>query len=273
MKKPKFNIYFFGVLTLLALNSCSKSDEESPLNTEIQIKNKKSFTPGMVAGTLRTSKIYYENGQYKTSFGAGLNFGSSFTVPTNPYNIVNFSPWSPSFSAPSGSNLLSFQQDGNKFTAIYGTFTGGLIYNFSVKEYFKKLDAGIIPKVSDYVKKTTGDADGLIVVSGKFIIDHSTPLSVSIIEGSTVVPLQPGSIPTLLIGDIVKDGNSYFISIFENSDKLYELKALSLPDTHPKSVIWYDATYSKINSTSVLLQGEFGTKDGSRYVLNEIVNR
>lgn len=262
---------FFIAIALLSFISCKKAN--SPvLQEEVTTVSKKSKVPGMNAGTLSGANIYYKDGYYWTPFAGGLKF-DRFTYPTNPKEFDNYSKYEPSFSGPtSENNLLSFNMDGNRFTVVLGTALGGLVYKMRTKAYLDTIKAGYMPNVNEYlVRATTGDADGLIVHTGQFIIDHSAPLGVKIVDLTAYLP-TPVKLPTLVSDMLEKDGVYYDVAIFQNTDKLYQITAAGLPPGAPKSVVAYNAIYTLINPTQIKLAGNMTLFDGTVYVLDDILN-
>ncbi len=196
IKIPKFNKNFkfnimkrvvnlkliLLVVSAVSILSCKK---DQPINDESPLPQKKAWhedggDPGGPTGTIQSSKVVFINGEFYVSAAGGLHFGPSFTYPTNKYAYANYTPFTPSWSGLTGdSNLLDFKMDGHKFVAVLGTVVGGLVYKMNTKEYFEKLKTSI-PQVSEYVTSAGGSADGLIIVTGKFLIDHDAPFGVAV---------------------------------------------------------------------------------------------
>ncbi|GEM_PF-2047154 len=262
---------FLIAFVFFSFISCKKSSSPD-VQEEVITGSKKSKVPGMDAGTLNGADIYYKDGYYWTPFAGGLKF-DSFTYPTNPHDFDNYSKYVPNFSGPtSENNLLSFNMDDNRFTVVLGTAIGGLVYKMRTKAYLDTIKAGYMPNVNDYlVRASTGDADGLIVHTGQFIIDHSAPLGVKIVDLKAYLP-TPVKLPTLVSDMLEKGGVYYDVAIFQNTDKLYQLTAAGLPAGAPKSVVAYNATYTLINPTQIKLIGNMTLFDGTVYVLDDILN-
>lgn len=265
-------VYYFIVFLFTFLSfSCSKDhvyDEGLMVNEEDE--SAQLVVQGV--GT-SSSHVVFSNGVYSSNFAGGIVFGSTFIHPTNKYDFQNYSPWSPVIGGVSSNALLlDTKLSGNKMTLVFGTAVNGLVYKMNVSDYFAAIrQNGSAPAVDDYVTRVGGSSNGLLVVAGHFFIDHSSPTGVSIFDGEVTPPSGP-SFPTLISDFIVKDGNNYFVAIYEGTDELYQLTA-SLPETHPKAVESYDATYSNIDAQTILVVGEFETNDGTVYQLNETLSR
>lgn len=199
-----FNFRFMTIISLFCLStaivSCSKETsilDNAEEQSLIPLPKKNAKLPGMESGTLTTYPITYVNGSYTSLFAGGLNFGSTFAYPTNRYEFGDYTPWFPYFgSVTSNANLLSFEVSDHKFVAVFGTAVNGFVLKFDIVKYFKELEKGGTLSIGDYITRTDGSSDGLSLIKGKFLIDYTSPLGVSIadvnaLEGG-VVDLGPG---------------------------------------------------------------------------------
>lgn len=244
------------------------------INQEDRSNEKKAYLPGMQAGTLAGAYVYYKDNYYWTPFAGGLKF-NRFTYPTDKFSFQNYSRFTPDFDAPtSENNLLSFNLDDNRFTIVLGTAIGGLVYKMRTKQYLDTIAKGYMPAVNEYlVRATTGDADGLIVHTGQFVIDHAAPLGVSIIDLKTPLPgTEIAKKPTPVAGYLNKGGINYYLAIYEYSDKIFSIYGVNVPKDAPKSPAAFNATYSKISIDKVQIIGTMTLNDGTVYNLNDILD-
>lgn len=173
-----------GIALLTSLNySCSKEEPLREDSQSLEIKGNKMLLPGQTPGTLNSASIYYSGGLYRTAYAGGLIFGDEFIHPTNKFDYQMYTPWQP-VSASQGvsglNNLLSYQQNGHKFVVLLGTSPGGFVTSFDSDKYWEDLDKGQLNPIRSYFTLVGGDANGIITITGKFMIDHNAALGVSI---------------------------------------------------------------------------------------------
>lgn len=192
----------FGILSLtILLSSCAKDEIiQKPEQENINSIKKKSYVPGMQSGTLQGFHIYPHSGGGFTTPAAAQLFFETFTYPTNKYSFSDYAPWTPLIEGVTSSTglLMSFQQTGNYYVAIYATVAGGLVYKYSSSKYIKEVAAAMagkrsMPNVSEFVVRVGGNSDGIVVFTGKFLIDYSSPTGVGVfkIDAYDSVPDKP----------------------------------------------------------------------------------
>lgn len=246
------------------------SELAADLNLNGETESMDLVTQGVGASS---SPVAFSNGVYSSTFAGGIVFGSTFTHPSNKYEFQNYSPWSPVIGGVSSNGLLlDTQLSGNKITFVFGTAVNGLVYKMSISEYFAAIRTnGAAPRRWRLCDSSWWKFRWAFGCRRSLFIDHSSPTGIAIFDGETTPPSGP-ALPTLISDFIVKDGNSYFVAIYEGTDELYQFTA-SLPDNHPKAVKSYNATYSNLDSQAILVVGTFKTNDGTVYQLNETLSR
>ena len=185
---------------LIAASSCQKEQIPTPEGDQAKenAKNTKAKLPGDVSGTLKSAKIYFNSTTktYTTGYAGGLDYSTMFTHPTNKFDYPDYSPWSPVTGPVTGrSSFMDYHADGNKFVVVLGTVPGGLIYKYDAKKYIDSLSKGYMPSVNGFITRSGGGAGGsggsedfYIVLSGQYVIDHSAPTGVAIVDINTKLP-------------------------------------------------------------------------------------
>lgn len=146
------------------------------------------------AVTLNTS-----TGEYVTSYGGGINFGTMFIHPLSVPAGQNGQPYSPSFGGFSANNLIGYHINGAHFTMQQGTVVGGMSTNDweAVHNYYSDFDKFLsgdtsvmsLPDPSTYFSGINTSSDGILTTTGTFIYNNNSPTKVSITHLTAGPPL------------------------------------------------------------------------------------
>nr|WP_199157373.1 hypothetical protein [Pedobacter sp. ASV2] len=202
MRKNLILTAFAGLCLII---SCKKDMNQTESYSSASIKNgRKATLPGDNPGATAVP-VVYENGEYKTAYAGGLNFGSSFTYPISVTAAEYGQSWAPSFGGPtSANNLITFMQEDSRFSAFFGTFVNGIgtalsMYYNDWHYWILNAPAGNLSAPSFTVARYGGAADGIILITGQFIKDPTSPTHVSIVSQTYIPPGQPSN-PTIING-------------------------------------------------------------------------
>lgn len=202
MRKNLILTAFAGLCLII---SCKKDMNQTESYSSASIKNElKATLPGDNPSATAVP-VVYENGEYKTAYAGGLNFGSTFTYPISVTAAEYGQNWSPSFSGPiSQNNLLTFMQDGSRFSAFFGTFVNGIgtalsMYNEDWHAWILNSYNGTTTPPAFTMQRYGGAADGIILITGQFIKDPTSPTHVSIVSQTYIPPGQQSN-PTIING-------------------------------------------------------------------------
>lgn len=189
--------YFLVLFVAVALFSSCKKDN-SVNGSSANLKPKKldyaygegsPTNPG--GGTNGAVYVYQDanTGEFYSPWGPGIGFGTYFPHPAVVDETNEGTAFYPGVSATDyfTHNLLSFGLNGNKFTALYGTFVGGLPTNYHDAEtaYYQAFNAYLtdstagLPVFSAAVAGAS--STGIITVFGQFVVDSNSPTHVSIV--------------------------------------------------------------------------------------------
>lgn len=175
--------------------SCNKGDVIEPA-AAVTPEGKLSYTPetGPPHGGLGSPVVLNSSGNYVTAYGGGINFGSTFTYPLSITNSQNGTPYTPYYSGGySDANMLQFIQNGPHFVMLLGTAVGGVpVYQLSpltqqgISTYTTELNKWFngeretMPHLAATITEVGGSADGILTVSGTFVLDTQSPTNVSV---------------------------------------------------------------------------------------------
>lgn len=165
--------------------------------------------------------VVYQNGQYISAYGGGINFGLTFTHPSSLTTAESGYQWAPIFSGSvSGNNILSTISEGAFFTNVYGTAVNGLVgqvrdysqdYHFWIKEKAFHIPA----PVGQWETVGGNGSSGYETVKGQFVTDITSPTFVSIVSQSYAAPQQPTQPNDVING---------YLRIVEKNGIQYELE-------------------------------------------------
>jgi len=185
----------FTFIVSMALFSCGKGDTIEPAE-KTTLEGKLNYTPetGPPHGGLGSPVVLNANGDYVTSYGGGINFGQTFTYPLSITNDQNGTPYAPFYyGGYSDANMLEFIQNGPHFVMLLGTAVGGMpVHEMTpltltgIQNYRTELDKWFngeietMPNLATTVGYAGGSADGILTVSGTFVLDTQSPTHVSV---------------------------------------------------------------------------------------------
>ncbi|WP_316801740.1 hypothetical protein [Pedobacter nototheniae] len=199
----KKNLILTALAGLCLIISCKKDVNQTESYSSASIKNGlKATLPGDNPAA-SAIPVVYENGEYKTAYAGGLNFGPTFTYPTTVTAAEYGQSWSPSYSGPtSQNNLLSFLQDDSRFSAFFGTFVNGIgtavgMYYTDWHSWILNSNDGSSSPPAFTVQRYGGSADGIILITGQFIKDPTSPTHVSIVSQTYIPPNQQPNSETI----------------------------------------------------------------------------
>lgn len=184
----------FAIILVSTLWACKKGDTvEITLTT---LEGKLNYTPetGPPHGGLGSPVVLNASGNYVTSYGGGINFGSTFTYPLSITNSQNGTPYAPYyFGGYSDANMLEFIQNGPHFVMLLGTVVGGMPVNqlspltlTGIENYKTELNKWFsgeretMPHLASAIGYAGGSSDGILTVSGTFVLDTQSPTNVSV---------------------------------------------------------------------------------------------
>lgn len=186
------------------LVSCSKAKTE-PVPEE-QLKDAAISATDMARLPPQTGHSVYvtlnaSTGEYVSSYGGGINFGTMFIHPLSVPAGQNGQPYSPSFGGFNANNLIGFHINGAHFTMQQGTVVGGMSTNDweAVNNYYSDFDKFIsgdtsvmfLPDPGTYFSGINTSSNGILTTTGTFIYNNNSPTKVSITHLTVGPPLVP----------------------------------------------------------------------------------
>lgn len=181
---------------IFMITSCKKDPITPDPAQEIKLRNKTAVTPETPppGGGLGSYVYLNANGEYATSYAGGITFGNTFTYPLSVQSYQNGTPYTPFYNGGySPANMLSWTQHGSSFVMLLGTVVGGLpIYDNSaatqqgMQNYnadvarFLNGELTVMPTLPDHMSRVGGSADGIITITGTFVLDTASPTHVSV---------------------------------------------------------------------------------------------
>lgn len=226
-----------GLALAATLFACKKDQvipDDDPSTVSIKDKLKATLPGGSMASAV---PVVYQNGQYYSAWGGGINFGSTFTHPTTLTSAEHGLTWMPLTNPPYGeNNLLYSYSKGQYFVLVYGTAVNGLstamastATDWTVWIGDTYITSGAPPSLIPKIVSYGGSATGIIEVVGQFVTDINSPTYVSIVGASYVA--QPWPSPQALPGVI----NGYLGTVTYNNI-IYELQGTNGVITHVRDI-------------------------------------
>jgi hypothetical protein len=219
MKKQFKNLLLLFAIAIVAV-SCSDQIESDKIDsgsnaTSKSLSGKSENSSGRVPGVMESHIVLTADGEYFSSYGGGITFGTYFPHPTSidysgatdgepvvSFDLVNFSDF----------QTLMYSIDGNKFLVIQPTFPNAVTMT-QVLEYRTKLHAYWDDKTGTVVKPTplgnTSGAGGVLEIRGQVVRDHESPTNTSVVSDDYVYTPVPPATSNRLLGFLYKNGYKF----------------------------------------------------------------
>lgn len=199
----KFCKLFLCFSLAIVLFSCKKNNETVTDTEILKVPKSKMTLPG-----LNNVELYLNpqvNGQYTTSYGGGMTFG---TIPHKTANFID-GEHVESIEIVNNGEFISVQTVGPFFTVIRPSAVGAYavtreqfqafekaFYDFiyNKKDEFGTSLQDTLPRLDDYVNP--GDGMGHMIIKGQVVMSSASPSLMSVVSSSFVAPsggINPGS--------------------------------------------------------------------------------